>query len=147
MFPPRWFNLMQYLLVHLSYEAKVGDPQQYRRMYHIDRVLKNLRVMVRNKARVEGCIVEQFKLKEIAYFISVYFEGPEKVTRGGGGGEWEPIKIPQVNLSYIPKSIRCPSLLTRSRSHSYRKAIGPQNRVRKPRNIAEDNNQCKQTHV
>jgi hypothetical protein len=84
MFPPRWFNLMQYLLVHLSYEAKVGDPQQYRRMYHIDRVLKNLRVMVRNKARVEGCIVEQFKLKEIAYFISVYFEGPEKVTRGGG---------------------------------------------------------------
>jgi hypothetical protein len=30
-------------------------------------------------------------------------EGPEKATRGGGG-EWEPIKIPCRNLAYIPKS-------------------------------------------
>jgi hypothetical protein len=42
-------------------------------MYHIERVLKNLRAMVRNKAKVEGCITEEFKLKEIAYFTSVYF--------------------------------------------------------------------------
>jgi hypothetical protein len=25
-FPPWWFNLMQYLLVHIPYEAKVGVP-------------------------------------------------------------------------------------------------------------------------
>jgi hypothetical protein len=25
-FPPGWFNPMQYLLVHVLYEAKVGDP-------------------------------------------------------------------------------------------------------------------------
>jgi hypothetical protein len=30
LFPLGWFNLMQYLLVHLPYEAKVGGPQQYR---------------------------------------------------------------------------------------------------------------------
>jgi hypothetical protein len=42
-------------------------------MYHIERVLKKLRAMVRNKAKVEGCIAEEFKLKEIAYFNSVYF--------------------------------------------------------------------------
>jgi hypothetical protein len=42
-------------------------------MYHIERALKNLRAMVRNKARVEDYIVEEFKLKEIAYFTSVYF--------------------------------------------------------------------------
>jgi hypothetical protein len=29
--------------------------------------------MVRNKAKVEGCIAEEFKLKEITYFCSVYF--------------------------------------------------------------------------
>jgi hypothetical protein len=29
--------------------------------------------MVHNKAKVEGCIEEEFKLKEIAYFSSVYF--------------------------------------------------------------------------
>jgi hypothetical protein len=42
-------------------------------MYHIERALKNLRARVHNKARVEGCIAEEFKLKDIAYFTSVYF--------------------------------------------------------------------------
>jgi hypothetical protein len=64
---------MQYLLVHLLYETKLGGPQQYRWMYHIERALKNLRAMVHNKERVEGCIIEEFKLKEITYFTSVYF--------------------------------------------------------------------------
>jgi hypothetical protein len=31
-----WFNLMQHLLIHISYEAKVGGPVQYRWMYHIE---------------------------------------------------------------------------------------------------------------
>jgi hypothetical protein len=68
-----WFNPMQHLLVHLPYEAKIGGPQQYRWMYHIERALKKLRAMVHNKAKVEGCITEEFKLKEIAYFSSMYF--------------------------------------------------------------------------
>jgi hypothetical protein len=72
-FPPGWFNPMQYLLVNLPYEAKVGDTQQYKWMYHIEMALKKLRAMVDNKARVEGCIIEEFKLKEITYFTSVYF--------------------------------------------------------------------------
>jgi hypothetical protein len=72
-FPPGWFNPMQHLLVHLPYESKLGDPQQYRWMYHIERALKNLRAMVHNKARVEDCIIEKFKLKENTYFTSVYF--------------------------------------------------------------------------
>jgi hypothetical protein len=63
---------MQHLLVHLSYEAKLDGPQQYRCMYHIERALKNLRAMVRNKTRIEGCIAEEFKLKEITYFTCVY---------------------------------------------------------------------------
>jgi hypothetical protein len=68
-----WFNPMQHLLVHLPYEAKIGGLQQYRWMYHIERALKKLKAMVGNKARVEGCIAEEFKVKEIAYFTSVYF--------------------------------------------------------------------------
>jgi hypothetical protein len=35
--------------------------------------LKNFRAMVHNKAKVEGCFVEKFKLKEITYFTNVYF--------------------------------------------------------------------------
>jgi hypothetical protein len=70
-FPPGWFNLIQHLLVHISYEAKVGSPVKYRWMYHIERALKYLRSMVSNKARV--CITESFLLKEIIYFSSIYF--------------------------------------------------------------------------
>jgi hypothetical protein len=47
--------------------------QEYRWMYHIETSLKKLRAMVQNKAKVECCIAEEFKLKEIAYFSSVYF--------------------------------------------------------------------------
>jgi hypothetical protein len=55
-FPPRWFNAMQHLLAHLPLEAKVGGPAQFRWMYSQERELKKLRFIVRNKARVEGCI-------------------------------------------------------------------------------------------
>jgi hypothetical protein len=58
-----FFNLMQHLLVHLLYEAKVGGHVHYRWMYHFERTLKYIREMVGNKARVEGCIAEAFSMK------------------------------------------------------------------------------------
>ena len=36
--------------------------------------------MVGNKARVEGCIAEEFKFKEIAYFTSLYFAEEHNVN-------------------------------------------------------------------
>jgi hypothetical protein len=42
-------------------------------MFHIERTLKKLRAMVDNNARFEGCIAEQFKLKEVEHFTSCYF--------------------------------------------------------------------------
>jgi hypothetical protein len=71
-FPPRFFNPMQHLLIHLSYEANIG-PIQYRWMYHIERALRYLKPMIGNRARVEGSIAEAFILKQVAYFSSVYF--------------------------------------------------------------------------
>jgi hypothetical protein len=68
-----WFNAMQHLLVHLPWEAKVGGPAQFRWMYSQERELKKLRVIVRNKVRVEGCIAEAFACKEIMNFSSKYF--------------------------------------------------------------------------
>jgi hypothetical protein len=70
-FPHGVFNQMQYLLIHLSYEAKVSGLVQYMWMYHIERSLRYLKPMVGNRARVEGCITEAFTLKEVAYFSSV----------------------------------------------------------------------------
>jgi hypothetical protein len=71
---------MQYLLVHIPYEAKVGSHVQYRWMYNIENALKYLKAMVGNKARVEGSIVESFLLKEITYFSGVYFAEEHNVN-------------------------------------------------------------------
>jgi hypothetical protein len=72
-FPQGFFNPMQHLHFHLPYEAKVGDPVQYRWMYHIERALRYLKSMIDNRARVEGGTSEAFTLKEVAYSSSVYF--------------------------------------------------------------------------
>jgi hypothetical protein len=78
-FPSRFFNPIEHLLIHIPYEAKVCGPVQYRWMYHNERALKNLRAMVRNKARVEECITKVFLLKEVSYFTSVYFVEEQNV--------------------------------------------------------------------
>jgi hypothetical protein len=67
-FPPGFKNCMQHLLVHLPWEVLAGGPVQFRLMYSQKRELKKLRVMVRNKARVEGCIAEAFAVREITLF-------------------------------------------------------------------------------
>ncbi|KAL0288409.1 UNVERIFIED_CONTAM: hypothetical protein Sangu_2658800 [Sesamum angustifolium] len=40
-FPPAFFDLMEYLIVHLPYEARVGGPVQYRWMYQFERPSRN----------------------------------------------------------------------------------------------------------
>jgi hypothetical protein len=79
-FLPGWFNVMQHLLVHLPWEAKVGGPTQFRWMYSQERELKKLRVIVHNKTRVEGCIAEAFACKEILNFSSKYFSHANNVN-------------------------------------------------------------------
>ena len=79
-FPPGFFNCMQHLLVHLPWEALVGGPAQFRWMYSQERELKKLRGMVRNKARVEGCIAEAFAAREITLFSSKYFSDTNNVN-------------------------------------------------------------------
>jgi hypothetical protein len=72
-FPHGFMNCRQHLLVHLPWEALVGGHVQFRWMYSQERELKKLRVMVQNKARVEGCIGEAFAMREITLFSSKYF--------------------------------------------------------------------------
>jgi hypothetical protein len=79
-FPPKVFNPMQHLIIHLLYEAKVGGHVQYKWMYHIERALRYLKPMVRNRVRVEDCLAEAFMLMEVAYFSSVYFAEEHNVN-------------------------------------------------------------------
>jgi hypothetical protein len=64
---------MQHLLVYLLWKAKVGGPAQFRWMYSQERELKKIKVIVCNKAKVEGCIAEAFACKEITDLLRKYF--------------------------------------------------------------------------
>ncbi|KAL0340154.1 UNVERIFIED_CONTAM: hypothetical protein Sradi_4532200 [Sesamum radiatum] len=65
---------MEHLIVHLPYEADVGEHVQYRWMYPFERFLRGLKMKVKNKAHVEESIVEAYLVKEIGLFTSHYFE-------------------------------------------------------------------------
>jgi hypothetical protein len=67
-FPPGFFIPMQYLLIHLPCKAKVDGHVQYRWMYHIERALRYLKLMIGNRARVEGC-------PQISFFIFSIYNG------------------------------------------------------------------------
>jgi hypothetical protein len=68
------------LLVQLPWEAKVGGSAQFRWMYSEEIELKKLRVTIRNKTRIEGCIAEAFTCKEITNFSSKYFSRANNVN-------------------------------------------------------------------
>jgi hypothetical protein len=79
-FQPGWFNAMQHFLVHLPWEAKVGGTAQFKWIYNQERELKKHRAIMRNKARIEGCIVEAFTCKEITNISSKYFSCANNVN-------------------------------------------------------------------
>ena len=63
--PPVFFESMEHLIGHLSYDAREGRPVQYRWMYPFERFLCELKKKVKNKAHEEASIVE-----EISFFSS-----------------------------------------------------------------------------
>lgn len=74
-FPPSFFDSMEHLPVHLAEEARIAGPVQYRWIYPFERYLCKLKKNVRNKARVEGSIVNAYLVEEASNFCLYYFEG------------------------------------------------------------------------
>ncbi|GJR66422.1 transposon, En/Spm-like, transposase-associated domain protein [Tanacetum coccineum] len=79
-FPPGFFDSMEHLVIHLVREAILGGPEQYRWMYLFERKLGILKRTIRNKARVEGSIVESYRVDELSKFCGLYF-GPTVQTK------------------------------------------------------------------
>ncbi|KAK4394089.1 hypothetical protein Sango_1879700 [Sesamum angolense] len=73
-FSPAFFDSMEHLIVHLSYEAYVGGPIQYTWMYPLERFLHDLKKKVKNKALVEASIFEAYIVEAINLFSFHYFE-------------------------------------------------------------------------
>ncbi|KAL0285251.1 UNVERIFIED_CONTAM: hypothetical protein Sradi_7179000 [Sesamum radiatum] len=73
-FPSSFFDLMEHLFVHLTYEARMNMPVEYWWMYLFERILRDLKMKVKNKAHVEASIVEANLVEEISLFTSHYFQ-------------------------------------------------------------------------
>jgi hypothetical protein len=72
-FPPGFFNPMQHLILHLPYEARMGDPVQGRWCYSIERFQKVLRTKCKNKCKIEASIAEVYILEEVSNFTTKYY--------------------------------------------------------------------------
>ncbi|KAJ9566446.1 hypothetical protein OSB04_002412 [Centaurea solstitialis] len=79
-FPRGFFDSMEYLVIHLACEAIIDGPVQYRLMYLYEWKLGSLKRTIRNKARVEGFIVESYLVNELSTYFSFYFD-PQIETR------------------------------------------------------------------
>ncbi|KAL0387757.1 UNVERIFIED_CONTAM: hypothetical protein Sradi_2657500 [Sesamum radiatum] len=69
-----FFDLIEHLIVHLSYKARVEGPAEYRQMYPFVRILCGLKKQVKNKAHVEASIIEAYIVEKIRLFTSLYFD-------------------------------------------------------------------------
>jgi hypothetical protein len=61
-FPLSFSNVMTHLLVHLMKKLQLCNPMHTWWMCHIECYFRNLKGFVRNKARVEGNIIEGYAL-------------------------------------------------------------------------------------
>ena len=55
---------MEYLVIHLTYEARMGRPVQYRWMYPFERYMHNLKKKVKNNVKVEGSIMKAYIIEK-----------------------------------------------------------------------------------
>jgi hypothetical protein len=75
-FPPGWFNAMQYLLVHLPWEARVGGPVQFRWMYGQERELKNIDIWFTTRQGLRGVLRRHSHVKRLQTYQACIFHVP-----------------------------------------------------------------------
>ena len=99
MFLSAFFDVMVYLVIHLSYEAMLAGPVQSRWIYPFKRALGMYKQYVHNKARPEGSIVEAYIINESLTFCSMYLRGIEtRFNRHEWNDEWNSHLEKQLNI-------------------------------------------------
>jgi hypothetical protein len=71
-FLPSLFNLMENLILHLPYEARMGSMHG-RWCYPIERCLKTIQKKRTNKCKIEASIAEAYILEEVSNFTTTYY--------------------------------------------------------------------------
>jgi hypothetical protein len=70
--PPTFFNAQEHYLIHQVEEIEMCGPVHTRSMWMVERHLKSLKALVRQRARPEGSMVEGYMVYESMVYISQY---------------------------------------------------------------------------
>jgi hypothetical protein len=73
-FPPSFFDLLPHLLVHFVHEMKYMGLVFLHQMYPFERFITILKKYVRNRSRLEGCMVQGWVTKEVIEFVVDYMD-------------------------------------------------------------------------
>ena len=78
---------MIHLTVHLNKEARLCGPVHFRWMYPFERYMKTLKDYVRNCARPEGCIAENYLAEESMRFFGHFLQKSSEIGEKEGRNE------------------------------------------------------------
>jgi hypothetical protein len=70
--PPTFFNAQEHYLIHQVEEIEICGPVYTRSMWMVERYLKSLKVLVRQRACPEGSMVEGYMVYQSMVYISQY---------------------------------------------------------------------------
>ena len=98
--PPHFFDIMPHLLVHLPEEVELGGPVHSRWLYFLERYMKTLKSMVRQKNYPEGSMSEGYLAQESLFYFG------EMLTRLNPSGRqiWNEDMMPKPNKVILPKT-------------------------------------------
>ncbi|XP_004309364.1 PREDICTED: uncharacterized protein LOC101306581 [Fragaria vesca subsp. vesca] len=77
-FPPSFFDIMIHLTIHIGREAKLCGPVHFRWMYPFKRYLRT--IYVKNRARPEGSIAENYLADECLRFCGQYMKQVDAIS-------------------------------------------------------------------
>ena len=70
--PPSFFNAQEHYLIHQVEEIELCGPVHTRSMWMVERHLKSLKALVRQRARPKGSMVEGYMVYQTLVYISDY---------------------------------------------------------------------------
>jgi hypothetical protein len=83
-FPPYFFDMQEHLIIHLVDQILTSDPLYLHSMFPYERHLAILKAYVRNRAHLEGCIMECYTTEEMVECCTDYVKD----------GKWIGLPIP-----------------------------------------------------
>jgi hypothetical protein len=67
--PTRFMDLQVHLLIHLVDDIEFAGIVSMRWMFFFERYMKTIKIFVRQKAHLEGCMAEGYVLNEEFFFL------------------------------------------------------------------------------